>query len=62
MVRYVFTSTAKGGWFLVGDLVFFFAMLTFSVLMVTHLGLLNPYRSRITKFFDRNSVVIRPDS
>ncbi|MBI3172312.1 MAG: hypothetical protein HYZ25_01235 [Chloroflexi bacterium] len=62
VVRYVFTSTAKGGWFLVGDLVFFFSMLTFSVLMVTHLGLLNPYRNRITKFFDQNSVVIRPDS
>lgn len=66
VVRYVFLGSTKIGWelfwYLAGDLLFFFAMLTFSVLMVTHLGLLNPYRQRITKFFDQNSVVIRPES
>jgi len=62
VVRYVFTSDAKGGWFLVADLLFFFAMLIFSILMVAHFGLLDPQRQRITKFFDQNSVVIRPES
>ncbi|MFZ5878932.1 MAG: hypothetical protein ACOY0R_06165 [Chloroflexota bacterium] len=62
VVRYVFMDNAKGGWYLWGDLFFFSAMLAFSVMMVAHLGLMNPFRQRITKFFDQNSKVIRPAS
>ena len=61
VVRYVFMADANG-WYLWGDLIFFFAMLVFSALMVAHLGLMNPFRQRITKFFDQNSKVIRPAS
>lgn len=61
VVRYVFTDNANA-WYLFSDLFFFFSMTAFSVLMVTHLGLMNPFRHRITKFFDMNSKVIRPDS
>jgi hypothetical protein len=61
VVRYVFTQ-APNPLYLWGDLFFFFSMVGFSGLMVAHLGLLSPFRQRITKFFDSNSRVIRPDS
>jgi hypothetical protein len=57
--RYVFTADAKP-LYLLGDLLFFGIMLVFSSLMLAHLGLLNPIRQKITRFFDRNSKVIRP--
>ena len=61
VVRYVFMSELNG-LYLLGDLVYFTAMLAFSVLMVAHLGIFNPFRQSITQFFDQNSIVIRPDS
>jgi len=61
VVRYVFVGEAKI-LYLWGDLFFFVTMTAFSVLMVAHIGILMPFRRRITKFFDMNSTVIRPDS
>jgi hypothetical protein len=61
VARYVFTDNANG-WYLWGDLLFFFSMMAFSGFMVAHLGLMNPFRLRIKKFFDQNSKVIRPES
>ncbi|MBI1854634.1 MAG: hypothetical protein HYR93_01995, partial [Chloroflexi bacterium] len=58
--RYVFTTDAKS-LYLLGDLVFFGAMTFFSVLMIAHMGILTPFRRRLTSFFDRNSLVIRPE-
>lgn len=57
--RYLFTLDAKAS-YLLGDLFFFGAMITFSGLMLAHFGLLDPLRREITLFFDRNSKVIRP--
>jgi len=55
--RYVFTTANPAYlWF---DLVFFFAMTAFSVLMLAHLGLLEPLRTQFTNYFDRNSLAIR---
>ena len=59
--RYVFTEDANG-WYLWGDLLFLGAMTAFSILMVSHLGILTPFRNRLSIFFDRNSKVIRPES
>ena len=61
VVRYVFMSKANI-LYLWGDLFFFFVLTAFSVLMVAHIGILIPLRQNITKFFDRNSTVIRPES
>ncbi len=58
--RYVFTTDAKSV-YLFGDLIFFGATTLFSVLMIAHTGLLMPFRRKLTKFFDRNSIVIRPE-
>lgn len=60
VVRYVFTDDADSR-YLLGDLFFLTAMVTSSGLMLAHLGFLMPFRRWLTKFFDRNSVVIRPD-
>jgi hypothetical protein len=56
--RYVFTSDAKAG-YLVGDLIFFFGMSAFSIFTLAHIGILNPLRTRLTNYFDRNSTSIR---
>lgn len=61
VVRYVFTQ-GPNAWYLWGDLFFFALMTAFSGLMVAHLGILTPYRQRITKFFETNGKVIRPES
>lgn len=55
--RYVFV----GGKFIYifGDLFFLFGMSAFSILMLAHVGLLDPLRTRFTNYFDRNSVSIR---
>lgn len=55
--RYVFV----GGKFIYifGDLFFLFGMSAFSILMLAHVGLLDPLRTRFTNHFDRNSVSIR---
>lgn len=57
--RYLFTRVTNAT-YLLGDLFFWGAMITFSGLMLAHLGLLDPLRQNITLFFDQNSKVIRP--
>jgi hypothetical protein len=61
LVRYVFTSDVKPE-LLIYDIAFFVMMITISGLMVAHMGMLNPVRRFMLKFFDRNSHVIRPES
>ncbi|HXF84888.1 MAG TPA: hypothetical protein VNK49_05805 [Anaerolineales bacterium] len=55
--RYVFTLADPS--YLLGDLLFFFGMTVFSILMLAHFGILNPLRERLTAYFDRNSVAIQ---
>ena len=55
--RYVFVGGKTV--YLLGDLVFLFGMSAFSILMLSHVGLLNPLRTKFTNYFDRNSVSIR---
>lgn len=57
--RYVFT--AANPTYLWKDLLFFLAMAGFGFLMLAHIGLLTPLRTRITSYFDRNSKVIRTE-
>ncbi|HSO10901.1 MAG TPA: hypothetical protein VLT51_00905 [Anaerolineales bacterium] len=59
VVRYVFDSDDVKPGFLWKDLVFFFAMITVSISMLAHWGILEPFRTRLTNFFDRNSTSIR---
>jgi len=58
--RYVFTATAKPT-YLWEDLLFFLVMGGFGYLMLAHMGLLTPLRTRLTNYFDRNSKVIRTE-
>lgn len=60
VMRYVFTNDAKSE-YLFGDLFFLAAMVISASLMLAHIGFLTPFRRWLTRFFDRNSVVIRPD-
>lgn len=60
VLRYVFTSDAKGGYLML-DMIFFAGMTAFSAFMLAHIGLLAPLRNRITNYFDRNSVAIRTE-
>ena len=60
VLRYVFTPDAKSV-YLINDLIFFGAMAAFSVFMLAHIGLLAPFRRRLTNYFDRNSKAIRTD-
>jgi hypothetical protein len=55
--RYVFAAGSPT--YLWNDLLFFLAMSGFAFLMLAHLGLLTPLRTRLTNYFDRNSKVIR---
>lgn len=54
VLRYVFTSDADS-WMLVGDLTIFFVMVSISVLMLLHLGILSPLRDWINGLFLNNS-------
>ncbi|MEP7136012.1 MAG: hypothetical protein ABI904_13870 [Chloroflexota bacterium] len=57
--RYVFdTQTVKLG-FLWKDLTFFILMITVSVSMLAHLGMLAPLRAQLTALFDRRSKSIQ---
>ena len=56
--RYVFVGGKS--LYILGDLFFLFGMSAFSILMLAHVGLLDPLRSRFTSYFDRNSTSIRP--
>jgi hypothetical protein len=57
VIRYVFAGGQPA--FLWKDLLFFFLMAAFSYLMLAHIGLLEPLRTRLTNYFDRNSKGIR---
>lgn len=57
--RYVFTTADQT--YLWKDLLFFLAMAAFGFLMLAHIGLLTPLRSQLTRYFDRNSKVIRTE-
>ena len=59
--RYVFTATAKPT-YLWRDLLFFLTMGGFGYLMLAHIGLLTPLRTRLTNYFDKNSKVIRTEN
>lgn len=61
VLRYVFTPDAKPV-YLINDLIFFAAMAAFSVFMLAHIGVLAPFRRRLTNYFDRNSKAIRTDN
>lgn len=56
--RYVFAGS-QHPFYILGDLFFLFGMSAFSVLMLAHVGLLEPLRMRLAGYFDRNSVAIR---
>jgi len=56
--RYVFKGS-EYPIYLLGDLFFLFGMSGFSVLMLAHVGLLDPLRNHFTNYFDRNSTSIR---
>lgn len=56
--RYVFNSP-KDNSFLWNDMIFFFGMSAFSIMMLAHLGMLEPLRMQLTSYFDRNSKTIR---
>lgn len=56
--RYVFDRPVNAG-FLWKDLVFFFAMTGFSIFTLAHIGILEPLRTQLTNYFDRNSMAIR---
>ena len=55
--RYVFVG--GNSIYILGDLFFLFGMSAFSILMLAHVGLLDPLRTRFTNYFDRNSISIR---
>ena len=57
--RYVFTQANAA--YLWRDLPFFLAMAAFGFLMLAHIGILTPLRTRLTYYFDRNSKVIRTE-
>jgi len=57
--RYVFDVEGVRPGFLWEDLVFFAVMITVSISMLAHWGILEPLRTRFTSYFDRNSVSIR---
>lgn len=60
VLRYVFTPDAKPN-YLINDLIFFGIMTAFTIFMLAHIGLLAPLRTRLTNYFDRNSVAIRTE-
>ena len=59
--RYVFAPQPKFD-FLWKDLVFFILMATVSLLMLVHIGVLEPLRVQLTRFFDRYGQAIRAEN
>ena len=57
--RYVFDVAEVRPGFLWEDLIFFAVMITVSISMLAHWGILAPLRTSLTNYFDRNSVSIR---
>ena len=60
VLRYVFIGS-EHPFYILADLFFLFGMSAFSALMLAHVGLLDPLRTRFTNYFDRNSVSIRTE-
>jgi hypothetical protein len=60
LYRYVFTVDPNPDYLWI-DLLFYFVILVFAILMLAHLGLLEPVRKTLTRFLDRNSKVIRTE-
>jgi hypothetical protein len=58
VLRYVFVPGYKP-MYILGDLFFLFGMSGFSIMMLAHVGLLDPLRDRFTNYFDKNSKSIR---
>ncbi len=48
--RYVFTANPNG-WMLIGDFTIFLVMISLSVLMLMHIGILSPLRDQLNKIF-----------
>jgi hypothetical protein len=59
LIVYRFVFVGGETIYLLGDVFFLFGMSAFSILMLAHVGLLNPLRTRFTNYFDRNSISIR---
>jgi hypothetical protein len=55
--RYVFIG--GNAIYLLGDLFFLFGMAGVAIMMLAHVGLLDPLRTRFTNYFDMNSTSIR---
>jgi hypothetical protein len=58
VIRYVFV-TKYNPIYIFGDLTFLFGMAGFAIMMLAHMGLLDPLRNRFTNYFDRNSKALR---
>lgn len=58
VIRYVFV-TEYNPIYIFGDLIFLLGMGGFSIMMLAHVGLLDPLRNRFTNYFDRNSKALR---
>ena len=59
LVVYRFVFVGGHSLYIIGDLFFLIGMFSFSVLMLAHVGLLDPLRTNFTNYFDKNSVAIR---
>ena len=57
--RYVFDTNGVNFVFLWKDLTFFIMMITVSVSMLAHWGMLEPLRTQLTQYFDRRSKSIQ---
>lgn len=57
--RYVFDTEGVKPGFIWEDLLFFFMMITVSISMLAHWGILEPLRRQLTNYFDKNSKSIR---
>ena len=58
--RYVFAGS-ENSIYILGDLTFLAGMSSVSILMMAHVGLLQPLRACFTDYFDHNSVAIRTE-
>jgi hypothetical protein len=58
VIRYVFVMEYNPI-YIFGDLIFLLGMGGFAIMMLAHMGLLDPLRNRFTNYFDRNSKGLR---
>ncbi len=61
VIRYIFTDNAKSE-YLGRDLFFFATMVMIGGLMLAHLGILTPFRNKLTALLDKSSDAIKADS